>query len=432
MTGGPTLKRLVLSLWAISLICGQVAPGEQTESRTDLAGDWPQWRGVNRDGLSAETGLLQAWPEQGPPLRWRVDGLGSGYSSVAIERGRVFTMGQRPDGAFLIALNTTDGSELWATSIGQGVPNSTPTVDGDFVYALGLEGDLVCVDAETGEVSWHRNIQSEFDGSVMSDLGYSESVLVDGDRLICTPGAPDAALVALDKKTGETLWQAALPDSVGPNGIDGAGYSSAVISEACGIRQYVQLMGRGAIAVDAESGRTLWTYNRIANAYANIATPIVKEDYVFCSAAYGAGSVLLKVSPDGDGLEAEEVYYLDHKELQNHHGGLVLVGDYLYAGHGHNNGFPLCLGLKTGEIAWRPGRGPGTGSAAVLYADGHVYFRYENGTMALIEATPEAYRVKGQFRAATDNGKGWSHPVIAGGCLYLRDQGTLLCYGLRR
>jgi outer membrane protein assembly factor BamB len=266
---------------------------------------------------------------------------------------------------------------------------------------------------------------------MMSGWGYSESPLVDGNKLVCTPGGKDAAIVALDKQTGRLLWKTSLPD-VGSRGRDGAGYSSIVISEACGIRQYVQMMGRGTISVAADNGRFLWGYNRIANDTANITAPIVTGDYVFCTTSYGTGSALLRLTPTGDkkGIQANEVYFLEGDQFQNHHGGLVLLDGYIYGGHGQNQGFPTCIELKTGKILWKQ-RGPGGGSAAVTYADGNLYFRYEDGVMALIQATPKALNVESTFKLPTHDGPSWPYPVIAGGMLYLRHGDSLLCYDLR-
>jgi outer membrane protein assembly factor BamB len=205
-----------------------------------------------------------------------------------------------------------------------------------------------------------------------------------------------------------------------------------VISRGAGVKQYVQLVGRGVIGVRAADGQTLWTYNQVANGTANIPTPIVKDDYVFCSTGYGTGAALLKLVKSGEGVDAEEVYFIPGNKLQNHHGGMILLGDYLYMGNKHNNGFPVCIKLLTGEIVWEPGRGPGSGSAAILYADGNLYFRYEDGTMALIGAQPDEYQLKGHFKLASINGKSWPHPVIAGGRLYLRDQDVLMCYDIKR
>jgi outer membrane protein assembly factor BamB len=405
---------------------------EQGNSRKPAG--WVQWRGPNRDGISTETGLLESWPVEGPSLAWRVSGLGSGMSSVVISGEYLCTLGDK-GGCKIHCRKLSDGSEVWSTQIGGYDPNCTPTVDPEagLVFGMTKQGELGCVDAKTGDLVWKKHLQRDFGGTMMSDWGYSESPLVDGDRLICTPGARDAVIVALDKKTGEAIWKANQPANVGRNGKDGAGYSSIVISQGGGVKQYVQLTGRGLISVAAADGRTLWTYNRVANGVANVPTPIVKGDYVFCSTGYGTGAGLLKLTKNGNGVNAEEVYFLGGDTLQNHHGGMILVGDHLYMGHGHNNGFPVCVEFSTGRIVWGGKlRGAGSGSAAVACADGHLYFRYEDATMALIEATPERYNLKGKFKIAAHNDKSWSHPVIYEGRLYLRDQDELLCYEIRR
>jgi outer membrane protein assembly factor BamB len=412
---------------------GQAAAEPKIPARK--ATDWAQWRGPGRNGLSGETRLLSEWPSAGPAVAWQIGGLGNGFSSVAISNGRLFTMGKFGEDTNLVARDAKTGQRLWETWIGKGgdAPNSTPTVDGDLVFALSFQGDLLCADARSGRMIWRINLQEDLGGTMMSQWGYSESVLVDGDRLIVTPGAPDAAMVALNKKTGQVIWRAMLPPNPGPAGKDGAGYSSVVISEARGVKQYVQLIGRGLIGVDANNGNLLWIYNRIANSTANVPTPIVSGDLIFCSSGYDeGGSALLEIRGSKPRINVHEVYYKPARELQNHHGGMVLIGDQIYMGHGHNNGFPVCFDLKTGKDRWRPGRGAGTGSAAVLYADGHLYFRYENGIMALIEATPEAYRLKGKFRIAINNGQSWSHPVVYDGKLFLRDQQELICYDIRK
>lgn len=395
---------------------------------------WPQWRGPNRDGISRETGLLDAWPETGPPIVWKASGLGSGYSSVAVAGGRVFTMGKFGDETRLVAVRVEDGTIEWNTAVGGGdSPNCTPTVDGELVFALSHSGDLLCAEAATGREVWRKNFPADFGGKMMSGWGYSESPLVDGDNLIVTPGAPDAMMAALDKRTGKVIWRAAMPPNVGSAGQDGAGYSSIAVSNGAGVKQYVQLVGRGVVSVDARSGKMLWGYNRIANGTANIPTPVVTGDYVLCSSGYGdGGTALLQLVGSRGQVNAQEVWYKNSKDLQNHHGGMILIGDHVYMGHGHNNGFPVCFELKSGVDAWRPGRGPGTGSAAVVCADGHLYFRYENAVMALIEATPRSYNLKGSFQIGIKNGQSWPHPVVADGRLYLRDQHEMLSYDIRK
>ena len=288
--------------------------------------------------------------------------------------------------------------------------------------------------ALTGDEIWKKNFQSDFGGSMMSQWGYSESPLVDGDRLVCTPGADKAIIASLDKKTGRTIWTTSSPqEQIGKAGKNGAGYSSIVIGNGAGTRQYVQLIGRGVVGVAADDGRPLWSYNRVANTTANVPTPIISGDYVFCTSGYSAGgAALVQLRKTGSRITATEVWYKQSKELQNHHGGVILVGQNLFFGHGHNNGFPVCINMRSGRSLWQKTRGAGSGSAAVVFADGHLYFRYEDGTMALIEADPQGYKLKGTFTIAARNGKSWPHPVIQDGNLYLRDQDELLCYDIRK
>lgn len=425
------MSRRVL-LTTLSALLGAASLAAWAAPKTSASGEWPQWRGPNRDAVSTETGLLKQWPAEGPPLLWKTNGLGAGMSSLVIHDGRIFTMGARPGGTYLIALELDGGKELWATKVAEGRddPNCTPTASGKLVYALSKDGNLLCAEAATGKEVWRKNFQRDFGGKMMSGWGYSESPLVDGEKLVCTPGAKDAAMVALNKQTGKLLWKSAIPD-LGSRGGDGAAYSSIVVAEVGGLRQYIQLIGRGVIGVAAKDGRFLWGYNRVANGTANIPTPIVRDNLVFCSTGYQTGSALLKLVPASGGTKVEEVYFLDEKTLQNHHGGMVLVGDYLYGGHGHNNGFPICVELKTGKVKWFKGRGPGNGSAAVVAADGNLYFRYQDGVMALIGATPEGYELHGTFDPPKGDRECWSHPVILGGKLYLRDQNELLCYNVK-
>lgn len=426
---GATIASMICLSLATALVAGDLSEGKPF---------WPQWRGPNRDGVATEKSLLKKWSEEGPPLAWKVGGLGSGYSSVAVADGKIFTLGKRSGSEFLIAIDENGHKELWAARLGRpwnDGPRSTPTVDGDRVYAVGPHGDLICVSTAQGKEIWRRSFAKDFGGRMMSGWGFCESPLIDGDKLLCTPGGAEHTIVSLNKMTGEeTLskgekWKCSVPE-IGPRGRTGAGYSSIVISEACNHKQYVQLFGKGVVGIDAETGKFLWGYNRVANGTANIPTPVIRGDYVFCSTGYGTGSALLHLVKDGDGIKAEEKYFLDAKTLQNHHGGLVLIGDHIYGGHGHNNGFPICVEMLSGKIVWRKDRGPGTGSAAVVAADGQLYFRYQNGKMALISATPEGYHLNGEFQIPNVHSPSWAHPVVAGGKLYLREQDDLLVYNV--
>ncbi|HET6880927.1 MAG TPA: PQQ-binding-like beta-propeller repeat protein [Pirellulales bacterium] len=425
---------MIRSLVSVGLVASLLfLPAALSAARKASLNEWPQWRGPNRDGISPETDLLDKWPEKGPPLVWKATGLGGGFSSVAVDAGKIYTLGSRDRKEHLSAIDGGDGKILWSTPVGGGDhSNGTPTVDGDRVYAIGLQGDLVCAKIADGQILWKKNFGSDFGGKMMSGWGFSESPLIDGDRLICTPGGNDAMIVALDKMTGDTIWKAAMPSDVGPRGKDGAGYSSIVVSHGAGVKQYVQLIGRGVIGVRAENGEMLWGYNRIANDTANIPTPIVSDDYVFCSSGYGTGAALLKLVKQKNGVKAMEKYFLNANVMQNHHGGMVLVGKHVYCGNGHNQGFPLCVDLLTGKVAWHPGRGPGQESAAIAYADGNLYFRYQNGVMALIEATPKKYNLKSTFELPGTGQPSWPHPAIAEGRLYLRDQDLLFAYDIQK
>ena len=426
-------KRCTVCFCFLSVMLMTISATAQNQgSSTAKPFDWPQWRGPNRDDISKETGLLASWPKDGPPLAWSVKNMGKGYSTVAIAAGRIYTMGARGESELVIALDETTGKEVWSTkfaeafhqNMGDG-PRCTPTVDGDAVYALGGAGDLVCLDAASGKERWRKSLSKDFGGRMMSGWGWSESPLVDGDKVLCTPGSDNAAVVALNKKSGQVIWKASITNT------GGSGYASLVVAEVGGIRQYLTLFGRCIAAVAAKDGKFLWRYDKVANKTANIPTPIVEGDFVFCSTGYQTGSALLKLVPIASGVKAEELYFLDGKTLQNHHGGMVLLDGYIYCGHGHNNGNPACIGFKTGKVEWKE-RSPGQGSAAVTYADGHVYFRYQNGTMALVEANPRAYKETGKFQLPNDSGKpSWPHPVIANGKLYIRDQDALMCYDVK-
>ncbi|MHB8898231.1 MAG: PQQ-binding-like beta-propeller repeat protein [Thermoguttaceae bacterium] len=400
--------------------------------------DWPQFRGPQGNGLCPETNLLPQWTGQGPKMLWKVEGLGKGYSTVSIVDGRILTMGDRPgpdgqDRQFVIALDLQTQKQLWASPVGpphSDGPRCTPTIDGPRVYALGTSGDLVCLSVTDGKLLWKKSLPDDFGGKMMSVWKFSESPLVDGDKLLCTPGSRDAAMVALDKQTGKLIWKCAMPD-IGSSGKDGAGYTTIVPADIHGVRQYITIVGRGAIAVEAQTGRFLWGYNRIANRVANIPSAVVRDNLVFVTTSYKTGSALLRITAQGGQFKADEVYFLGPDKFENHHGGVVLVGNHLYGGDGQNNGTPVCLEFETGKICWKP-EAPGKGSAAVLYADGNLVFRYEkDGLVALIEANPDAYRLKGTFKTPFGKGPAWAHPVIHDGKLYLRDKDYLMCYDHR-
>lgn len=398
--------------------------------------DWPKFRGPHGDGISTDKGLLKDWPKDGPPLLWKSEPIGIGYSSVSMAGARIYTMGDDQGSSWVIALDRNTGKKQWQAKVGKSGGNyagtrCTPTIDGDLVYAIGQFGDLVCLEAATGKEVWRKNFAKDFGGQHGS-WQYTESPLVDGDKLVCTPGGSGqkAAIVALNKKTGAVLWESDFGEK--------AGYASMVITEAGGLRQYVQLLSQGVASVSAHDGKLLWRYRMpgkdnkktyFAGNTANIPNPVILGDYVFAGAGYGRGAGLMKLASDGSGVKEEEVYF--NRDLQSRHGGYVVVGDYVYADT-DNRGEPFCAKWKTGEIQWkRSGTYQGKGSVSIVYADGHLYMHYDNGYVALVEANPKAYKETSVFKIPNSSKQSWSHPVVVGGKLYLREKDTLWCHDVK-
>lgn len=413
--------------------------------------DWPQFRGPNRDGVSSETGLRPNWPKEGPPLLWTYAGAGVGYSGPAVVGERLFISCGRGDAEHLVALDLKAPAgqppkELWAVKLGplftwQGNswnagPNATPTVAGGLVFALGGFGDLVCADAATGQEKWRVSLPRDLGGEVNPiggglekptplGWGYAPAPLVDGERLICVPGGKQGLFAALDKNTGKVLWRSA-------EVTDQASYSSPVLAEVGGVRQVIQAVNGGLVGVAAADGKLLWRYRR-EPAYDDvvIAAPIVHKGLVFATVGFGQGCDLVKLIPDAKRVRAEKVF--SNKAIQNRDGGLVRVGDHLY-GHSENRGW-VCHELATGKALWSERGKLERGS--ITYADGRLYCCGEEGNIALIDASPKGWSQLGRFSLPQTSalrkpsGGVWTHPVIAGGRLYLRDQEFLYCYDLR-
>jgi outer membrane protein assembly factor BamB len=386
------------------------------------AADWPQWRGPNRDGISRETGLLKKWPEAGPKLLWEASGVGAGFSTVAVVKGRVITQGNRGYDSRVIALDLQTGKEVWSARNGDSYENSfgdgprgTPTVEGDVLYAIGAHGDLACMEASSGKVRWAINILQKFGGE-NPEWGISESPLIAGERLICTPGGRDAAIVALDKKTGETLWT-----SKGLS--DQAAYSSAIAFRAAGVEQVANFTHEGVVGVALDDGRFLWRYDRVANDVANIATPIFVGGSIFASSAYDTGCALVRLEKKGEnGVEAKEVYF--QRSLKNHHGGVIVLDGHAY---GCDNSTWKCIEVETGKQKWAS-RGVGKGS--LVHADGCFYAVGEEGVVGLFEASPSAYKEISRFEIDRGGQKAWAHPVVAEGRLFIRTEDKVRCYDI--
>jgi outer membrane protein assembly factor BamB len=398
-------------------------------------GDWPAWRGPDRTGLSKETGLLKEWPKEGPKLLWKADGLGTGYSTPSVAGGRIYLMGTKGRKERLIALDAKDGKEIWTTEVGalagqRAAPRSTPTVDGDRVYVMSSDGKLVCAETAKGKVKWRKDLKANFGGRT-GTWAYAESPLIDGDVLVCTPGGDNATLVALNKKTGDLIWKAPVKGLVAKPGRRGraspystAGYSSVIVAEVGGVRQYIQFLGGGVVGIAAKDGKLLWHYDNPSSGSANCSTPIFHAGQVFAASAYRNGGGAAKITRNGDKFTARQEYFV--KAMQNHHGGMVLVGDYIY-GTAVNS--LLCVNFKTGKIAWNE---ESVGKGSVAYADGHLYVRGEHGEVALVEANPKEYKEKSRFdQPDRSRQMAWPYPVIAGGKLYLRDWDILLCYDVK-
>jgi len=384
--------------------------------------DWPQWRGPDRNGLSKETGLLSQWPRSGPTVAWSAAMLGAGYGSIAVQGDRVYVQGMRNRQSVVSTLNRADGKVVWVRILGPAGdndrgpgPRSTPTIDADRVYALSETGDLACLRAADGTVIWQRNILKEFQGGNPNWL-LSESPLIDGDHVIVTPGGRGAGVVALDKMSGKTVW-------VSKELSDGAGYSSPIVADVGGVRTIMAFTADAGVGVRASDGKLMWRNSSASNGTANIATPLYSDGKVFFTSSYGAGGALLGLRVSGNEVRAQEIYFT--RDMRNHHGGVVLVNGYIY---GYNDSILTCLEFASGKMVWRD---RSVGKGAVTYADGHLYILSEDNVVGLVEATPAGYREKGRFSIADQGLPSWAHPVVSGGRLYIRNQGTLTSYDVR-
>lgn len=388
--------------------------------------DWPQWRGPNRDGRSAETGLLQEWPEDGPPLRWAVTEIGTGYSTPSIVDGRVYVQTTHDNEEFALVLDEKTGEKIWEVKIGTVGENrgpqypgtrSTPTVDGDLVYCLASGGELTCLETISGNMKWQVSLPNDLGGEVGS-WAYSESVLVDSDVVICTPGGEEATLAALDKLTGKPVWKSAVPEG------DIADYASIMPVGDGPEKQYVQFLRKGLTGVRASNGEYLWRYEATADRGANILTPVVQGNLVFSSGSRSGGG-LVKLEPSSDGVTANQIYF--DRSLGSSIGGAVLIDGHLY---GTTSNAMYCADFKTGEIKWQKRV---VGNASLCYADGRIYMRgHDNADVVLIDPSPEELIEVSRFTQPNRSEvRAWPHPVVANGGFYLRDDQVLLCFEVK-
>ncbi len=387
------------------------------------AADWPQWRGPRRDGVSTETGLAARWPAGGPPLLWRIDGLGEGYGAVSVAEGGLYVQGTRDGKSLVFALNAADGAVRWERELGTRLrdsrgsgPRGTPTVAGDSLYALTGMGELARVRLADGSVAWRRNILQDF-GQRNISWGISESPLIEGDWVVVMPGGERGTIAALDRESGATVWT-----STGLT--DRAGYSSLIAvdlgNDGEPLRLIVGFTARAGVGVRALDGELLWYYREPANRTANAATPIYGDGLVFYTSDYGTGGGALRLQVTGDNVSSTEAWF--DPRLRNHHGGVVLHEGHLYGFFGNAL---ACVDFSTGETVWRD-RSVGKGSLTV--ADGKLFLLGERHLAGLAEATPDGYVELGRLNLENRGRQSWAHPVVSNGVLYIRNWDELLAY----
>jgi outer membrane protein assembly factor BamB len=399
-------------LWS----CGQTVPDVSTSSL-----EWSQWRGPNRDGISTETGLLKSWPDGGPEVVWRV-ALGSGFSGIAISADRLYTMLADSTDEYVVCLDAASGEEIWrvrsdSTFVeGQGYgngPRSTPTVDGDLLFALSAHGKLHALNAGSGEKLWQRDFVGEF-GSTVPQWGFSTSPLIEGNQLIVEVGGEgEQSIVSFAKRTGEVQWT---------SHSDEAAYSSPIAISSAGHRQIIFLTSKNLISVSPRDGRVFWAYPWLVHHGIAVSTPIyVPDDRIFVASSYDYGNALLEISSVGDGLAVSERW--KNRSMENHYSSSVLHGKHLY---GFDDSILKCIEVETGAERWKT-RGPGKGS--LILADGHLLVLGGEGELVLAEATPQAYRVKASVQIL--EGACWTPPSLSGGKLYIRNLAEMICLDLK-
>jgi len=383
------------------------------------AAEWPQWRGLARDGKSPESGLLKQWPAAGPKVLWTAIGLGEGYSSYSLAAGKLYTQGQQGKTEFVIALDANTGKKLWQTPAGGSYnesrgngPRGTPTIDGQMLYSMSADGTLSVLNKADGKKQWDLNVVDKF-GAHVIHWGMSESPLINGPQVIVQPGGRGASVVALDKTQGKIIWK---------SGSDSAGYASAIAFDFGGIRNIVTFTGEGIVGLNGATGEQLWRYDKVANRTANIATPLFTNGHLFVSSDYGTGCALLKLTAAAGKVKADEIYF--NRDMRNHYCSSVLVGEHVY---GFSSNVLTCMKLMTGEVAWRD---RSVGKGQLIFADGMLYLQGEGGVLALAEATPSAYKETSRHTIGRGDYPVWTLPVISDRRLFVRDQDKLTCFAL--
>lgn len=405
------MKKIFLILWLF--ICFCVSPGfGQIDS---------QWRGPNRDGIYPDENLLKEWPEGGPELLWSVDGLGEGYSSAAVTSDRVYITGMTRGTGSLDALDM-NGNIVWKSSYGPEWDGSrpgartTPTVVGNRIYLLSAEGRIVCLDTE-GKTVWSVDLIRDFEVRNI-EWGMTESLLVDGDRVFCTPGGRDVMIVALDRHTGKTIWR------VKGNG-EKSGYSSPCLIKHGNRRLILTMTARSVVGVDADTGEYLWRSPHVTEYDVNANTPLYHDEFIFTVSGYGTGGQMFKLSEDGK--KVNRVW--SEGTFDSQMGAAVLVDGYIY-GSGHQRRGWHCLDWKTGKVQFSERAIGNKGN--IIYADGMLYCYSERGDVALVKPDPKQFEVVSSFKIKQGSGEHWAHLVIKNGRLYVRHGDVLMVYGISR
>ena len=404
---------------------------------------WPQWRGPRRDGICDETGLLPAWPGGGPKLLWKSSNLGKGYSAPILAGGRIYVTGDTDDELRLFALDM-EGRTLWQSANGRawrtpypGARASVTYSDGR-LYHMNAHGRVACFDAATGEELWGFTMFERFGGKNIT-WATSENLLVDGDRVIVTPGGTQALMAALDKKTGATVWQSE-PLRLGPapsaahervsepeGDTDSCSYASPILVEQGGLRQIISCSLRHVFSVNADNGRLLWTRPLVTRYSVIAATPVLVGNAVFVTAPDNdIGGRLYGFAPQDDGLQINTLWTTP---LDTCHGGLIFRDGTLYGSWYRRGKGWAALDAATGATRYQTSSLP---QGSVLFADGRLYCLGQDGEMALINPTPDGFQFTGRFRLVPERkSDAWTHPVIHDKRLYLRYHDTLFCYDVQ-
>jgi outer membrane protein assembly factor BamB len=385
------------------------------------AADWSQFRGPSRDGISPETGLMKQWPQEGPKELWSYDGLGTGYSSVSVADGLVYTTGLVDGQGYLFAFDLQGNLKYkvnygpeWTDAGNYPSARTTPTIDGDRLYLMSGLGRLACHEAKTGKPIWHVDTLEKFKGRNIR-WGIAESPLIDGEKVICTPGGQDATMVALNKMTGETIWTT--------KGLsEASAYCSPILVERGGTRLILTMVEKSIIGVDVDSGKVYWTVPHKVSYDIQAVSPAYKDGLMYVTNGYRHGSHGFALSPDGTSVEKK----WSEKSLDVHHGGVVLVDGNIHGAS--SNGTWSCLDLATGKVKFTDKL---VGKGSVIYVDGMLYGYGEKGQVGLIKIKPDGYELVSSFRVTKGSKEHWAHPAISDGRLYIRHGEVLMCFDIK-